>query len=143
MSSSAIHKMPSLTKYSFTISVGCDDAERISCRTTESWKLQSVASPLLENLAATLYHKLSIALHFLLMSPSHVLNQHSFTCTKNILFSSRPTRIVLRVSAAHDSISNILLWRAQLFGIFSAKMPVIVYPAARTWCVMTKMKSSL
>jgi len=143
MSSSAIHKMPSLTKHSFTISVGCDDTERISWKITESWKLQSVVSPLLENVAATLYHKLSMALHFFLMSLSHALNQHSFNCTKNILSSSLPARKVLRVSAAHDSISNILLRRAQLVGIFSAKMPVIVFSKARTWCVMTEIKSLL
>jgi len=38
--------------------------------------------PPLKNISTPLHHKLSAALKFLLMSLSHVLDQHSVTCTK-------------------------------------------------------------
>jgi len=63
-------------------------AERIYCKITESWRLQSVVSLSLENVAAPLYHKLSVALNFLLVSLSHALGQYSDTRTKNFLFRS-------------------------------------------------------
>jgi len=53
-----------------------------------SWKLQSVFSPPLENVASFLYRKLSVALNFLLMLFSHALSHHSVTRT-NFLTRSR------------------------------------------------------
>jgi len=58
--SSAIHDMSSHIKYSFTSRGSCHHAKDISCKVIESWKVQSVVSPPLENVAATLYHKLSV-----------------------------------------------------------------------------------
>ena len=43
--------MASHTKQSFTSSASCHHAIRISCKITESWKLQSVVSPPLANIA--------------------------------------------------------------------------------------------
>ena len=45
ISSSAIHHMIIDNKHSFISSAGCHHADRISCKMTETWKLQSVVSP--------------------------------------------------------------------------------------------------
>jgi len=70
-------------RHSFTNSAGCHDGERISCKFTESWILQSVVSPPLANSASPSCHKLSVALTFLRMPVSHALDQYSVTRTKN------------------------------------------------------------
>jgi len=71
-------------------SVNCLHTERISCMITESWKLQSVVSPPLENVTTPLYHKRSVPLNFLLVILSHALDQHSVTPTANFLYRARP-----------------------------------------------------
>jgi len=48
--------------------------------------------PPLKNISTPLHHKLSAALKFLLMSLSHVLDQHSVTCTKNFLSHTNKNR---------------------------------------------------
>jgi len=58
---SAIH-ISSHTKHSFSSSASCHHAERIPRKITESWKLQYVVSPPLENVATPLYHNISVAL---------------------------------------------------------------------------------
>jgi len=68
----------------------------------ETWKLQSVFSPPLENVAKPLHHKLSVAFYFLLMSLSP--GQHSVILTKNSYPAPDPTRpapasLALRVPA--------------------------------------------
>jgi len=52
-----------------------------------------------QSFSASLYHKLSVALIFLLMSLSQALSQHPVTRTKNFLSRARlaPTRITLWV----------------------------------------------
>jgi len=59
-----------------------------------------------------LYHKLSVALTFLLMSLSHALSQHSVTRTKNFLSRARPapssTRTRTHISAgSHTHPANV------------------------------------
>jgi len=48
---SAIHDMMIDTKRSLVSSAGCHYSERISCKITETWKLQSVVLPPLENVS--------------------------------------------------------------------------------------------
>ena len=69
-------------RHSFTNSASCHDVERISCKFTQSWILQSVVSPPLANSASLLCHKLSVALNFLRMPISHALDQYSATRSK-------------------------------------------------------------
>ena len=69
--------------HSFTNSSCCHDVERISCKFTESWILQSVFSPPLANSASPSCHKLSVALTFLRMPISNALDHYSVTRTKN------------------------------------------------------------
>jgi len=77
-------------KHSFSNSASCHHAERISCKITERWKIQSIVSPLLENVATPLREKLSVVLNFLLVSLSPALGQHSVARTKNFLSHARP-----------------------------------------------------
>jgi len=51
------------------------NTELISCKITESWKLQSVLSPSLENIPTPLHHKLSCSIEFF----THV----TFTCIES------------------------------------------------------------
>ena len=110
--------MPSHTQHSFNSSASRLHAKRISCTITENWKLQSVVSPPLENVAIPLYHKLSVALNFLLTSFSHALSQHPVARTKNFLSRTRPApnttpTIFPNVVAANIWVSNeqqYLVW---------------------------------
>ena len=85
--------MSNHSKHSFISSPGCHHPERISCKITDSWKLQSVVSPPTENVSTLLYHQHSVALNFLLMSLSHAFGQHSVTRTKDVLSRVRSARI--------------------------------------------------
>ena len=71
----------------------------ISYKITEIWNLQSVISSPLENVSTPLYHQLSVALNFSLMSLSHAQNQHSVTRRQH--FSPDPIRIALWVNSHH------------------------------------------
>jgi len=88
-SSSAIDDMPNRPKHSFTSSFSSHHPEPISCKITESWKLQPVISSSVENVVAPLHRKLSLL--FLLMSPSDALGQHSGIHTKDFLSRTRPS----------------------------------------------------
>jgi len=78
------------------ISSSCHYAERISCKITESWKLESVVSQPLENVATPFYHKLYASIDFL----AHV----TFTCigSKSALRISYLAPAPHQVQAAPD-----------------------------------------
>ena len=97
--SSAIHDMTSNNKHSFISSTNCHHPACISCKITESWKLRSVVSPPLANVATPLSCKPSVALNFLLMSLSHALGQHSVARKKTILSRARPAPSSTRARA--------------------------------------------
>jgi len=83
-----MNNMPSHSQQLFISS--CQHAEHISCKINVIYKLQSVVLPTLENVASPLYHKLSVALNFLLMSFSQALSQHSVPHMKNFLSRAWP-----------------------------------------------------
>jgi len=92
------------------LNASCHHPERISCRLNEIWNVQSVVSlPPVVNVSAPFYHKLSLALNYLLLPLSHALEQHSVTQTKDFLSCSRPLpdqvqpvpALQMRVPATH------------------------------------------
>jgi len=70
--------------------------------------LWSRVSSQLENLATSLYHKLSVALNFFLMSLLHALSQHSVTRTKNFLSRVRSTPSSTRARPAPARIALLV-----------------------------------
>ena len=87
--------------HSFTNSSSCHDVERISCKFTESWILQSVVSPPLANSASPSCHKLSVALKFLRMPVSNALEHYSVTRTKYSYSAPDPLRTKLDPHPPH------------------------------------------
>ena len=105
--SSALHGMPIHTEHSFASNATCHHAERISCKVTETGKLQSVVSPTLENVATPSYHKLYVKLNVLLTPLSHALNQHSVTRTKNFFSYPAPAPHSLLYRFPHQPDKNM------------------------------------
>ena len=90
--------MPSHIKNSFTSCVRCHHAERICYKIAEIWKPQSGISPPQANISAPLYHKLSIALNFFLISLLHGIGS-TFINRTNISYLSPDPNI--RVPETH------------------------------------------
>jgi len=72
-----------------------------------SWKLRYVVSPLLDNVAIPLCHKLFMGLNFLFMSLSHALDQHSITRRKNFISHATTHSLVAKPQICGEPCNTV------------------------------------